>query len=173
MRKIISLLLMLVLSIGLFMECEKKSYNLNNFTEEEVTKTKVEPDGNTILPLFNKIENGSEVEFTGVVTSTEFGYTKKGNKVYFYRIQPVYKGTTLKYTKSLSSGLIVLSPIYEVNNGSMFSAYLDYGDVVSLKGYMVQSGKYYTSIQLIGDEHKSSRWSYIQAEDIEIIENSN
>ena len=171
MKKIISLILCSVMVVGCLVGCEK-TYNLNEYTEKETIQPEINSNGKVIKPLFNRIEEGSIIVYEGVVNSLEIGYDENGDKVYFYRIQPIYKGSNLKYTSESCGGLMVLSPLREVNRDILnFYDYLEEGDVVSIKGRKVQYGEYYSSKAFVGKNEESYRWSYIEAEEIEFIGN--
>ncbi|MDY3778147.1 MAG: hypothetical protein SOZ53_04745, partial [Candidatus Onthovivens sp.] len=84
MKKTISLILCGVLIICCFIGCEK-TYNLNEYTKDEII-----PDG------YIEIKEGSIITYKGVVTSFKIGYEENGDKVYFYKIEPIYKGSNSK-----------------------------------------------------------------------------
>lgn len=171
MKKIISLILCSVLVIGCLIGCGK-TYNLNEYTEKETIQPEINSNGKVTKPLFNRIKEGSIIAYEGVINSLEIGYDKNGDEVYFYRIQPIYKGSNLKYASGSSGGLMVLSPLREVNRDiSNFYDYLEMGDIVSIKGRKVENGEYYTSKGFVGKNEESYRWSYIEAEEIEFIGN--
>ena len=162
MKKKIGLILCGILVICCFFGC-KKTYNLNKYTEDEVVPNK-----------FIEIEEGSIIKYKGVVTSFEIGYDILGDEVYFYEIQPIYKGSNLKYAYESGDGLLVLSPLEEVNEDySKFHDYLESGDIVNIKGRKVEDGKYYTSEEPIGEDRERYTWRYIKAEEIEVIGNVN
>ena len=156
MKKKIGLILCGILVICCFFGC-RKTYNLNEYTEDEFIPDK-----------YIEIKEGSIIEYKGVVTSFETGYNATGNETYFYRIQPIYKGSNSKYASESFSGLIVLSPLEEVNKDFLnFMDYLEIGDIVNIKGKKCEDGKYYTS----KEPEESDTWRYIKAEEIEVIGN--
>ena len=162
MKKTISLILCGVLIICCFIGCEK-TYNLNEYTKDEII-----PDG------YIEIKEGSIIKYKGVVNSLDTGYDENGNEVYFYRIEPIFKGSNLKYASEGYVGLAVLSPLEEVNRDySNFHNYLEKGDVVSIKGRKVERGKYYTSKEYVGENEGVYKFDYIEAEKIEVIGNVN
>ena len=168
-KMIIGLVLVVILG-AVIIKC-MNVYNFNEYTESEVATIRVKPDGTPIKNLYQKMKDGSKIKFTRVVTGFDYGYTEEGEEIFFYRIQPVYKGTTLEYTKKSSNGLLVLSPITDVNNMTIYhDDYLDEGDVVRVEGYYVKRGEYYTCEQIIGDESDSCRWDYIQMKEVEVLE---
>lgn len=148
-----------------------KSYNFNGYTESEVIQAKIDSNGKITKPLYSIIKDGSKIEYDGVVNFYDYGYDADGNKIYFYRIQPIYKGYNVEYASSTSNGLLVLSPLEEVNRNIdyKFYDYLKEGDVVKVKGKMVKDGKYYTCEDNKGEE--AFRMDYIQLEEVEIISN--
>ena len=169
-KMIIGLALVVILGAIIITKC-MSVYNFNEYSELEVTAVRIKPDGTLIKNLYQKMKDGSKIKFTGVVTGIDYGYTEEGEEIFFYRIQPVYKGTTLEYTKKSSDGLLVLSPISDVNNMTIYhDDYLDMGDVVKIEGYYVKRGEYYTCEQLIGDKSDSCRWDYIQMKEVEVLE---
>ena len=171
MKKKIGLILCGILVICCFFGC-RKTYNLNEYTKDEFIDLRIDDDGKFIKPLFVKIKEGSIIKYKGVVNSFDTGYDENGNEVYFYRIQPIYKGSNLKYASESCGGLMVLSPLREVNRDILnFYDYLEEGDVVSIKGRKVQYGEYYSSKAFVGKNEESYRWSYIEAEEIEFIGN--
>ena len=90
--------------------------------------------------------------------------------MYFYKIEPIYKGSNSKYASESFSGLIVLSPLEEVNEDFLnFINYLEIGDIVNVKGRKCEDGKYHTS----KEPEESNTWRYIKAEEIEVIGNVN
>ena len=158
MKKTISLILCGVLIICCFIGCEK-TYNLNEYTKDEII-----PDG------YIEIKEGSIITYKGVVTSFKIGYEKNGDKVYFYKIEPIYKGSNSKYASESFSGLIVLSPLEEVNEDFLnFINYLEIGDIVNVKGRKCEDGKYHT----FKEPEENNMWRYIKAEEIEVIGNVN
>ena len=158
MKKTISLILCGVLIICCFISCEK-TYNLNEYTKDEII-----PDG------YIEIKEGSIITYKGVVTSFKIGYEENGDKVYFYKIEPIYKGSNSKYASESFSELIVLSPLEEVNEDFLnFINYLEIGDIVNVKGRKCEDGKYHTS----KEPEESNTWRYIKAEEIEVIGNVN
>ena len=165
MKKKIGLILCGILVICCFFGC-RKTYNLNEYKEDEFTSDK-----------YDKIKEGSIIKYKGVVGFFETGYDKNGNEVYFYRIQPIYKGSNSKYAKNTSEtgkGLVVLIPIEEINKDfANFIDYLERGDIVNIKGRKVEDGKYYTSKEFIGENKEDYIWKYIKAEEIEVIGNVN
>lgn len=170
-KMIIGLVLVAILGTIIIIKCVNTSYNFNEYTESEVTTIRVKPDGTPIKNLYNKMKDGSKIKFTGVVTGFDYGYTEEGEEIFFYRIQPIYKGETLEYTKNTYGGLLVLSPISDINNQTIYHEdYLGSGDVVRLEGYYVKCGEYYTCEQLIGDKSDSCKWNYIQMEEVEVLE---
>ena len=171
MKRFLGLLLCGILVLGCLVGCVK-TYNLNEYTENETIQPKIDANGKVTKPLFNRIKEGSVIVYEGVVNSSEIGYDKNGDKVYFYRIQPIYKGSNLKYASESCGGLMVLSPLKEVNRDILnFYDYLEEGDVVSIKGRKVENGEYYTSERYIGENEEYCRWRYIEAEEIEFIGN--
>ena len=173
MKKKIGLILYGILIICCFFGC-RKTYNLNKYTENEVIDLRIDDDGKFIKPLFAKIKEGSIIKYKGVVNSFDTGYDENGNEVYFYRIQPIYKGSNLKYASEGYIGLAVLSPLEEVNRDySNFHNYLEKGDIVSIKGRKVERGKYYTSKEYVGENKGVYKFDYIEAEKIEVIGNVN
>ena len=171
MKKILGILLCGILVLGCLVSCGK-IYNLNEYTEIETIQPKIDTNGKVTKPLFNRIKEGSIILYEGVVNSLEIGYDEDGNEVYFYRIQPIYKGSNLKYASESCGGLMVLSPLREVNRDILnFYDYLEEGDVVSIKGRKVQYGEYYSSKAFVGKNEESYRLSYIEAEEIEFIGN--
>lgn len=169
-KMIIGLVLVVILGAIIIIKC-MSAYNFNEYTESEVATIRVKPDGTPIKNLYQKMKDGSKIKFTGVVTGFDYGYTEEGEEIFFYRIQPVYKGTTLEYTKNSTNGLLVLSPISDVNNMTIYHEdYLGSGDVVRLEGYYVKRGEYYTSENLIGGKSDSYKWNYIQMEEVEVLE---
>ena len=162
MKKKIGLILCGVLVICCFFGC-RKTYNLNKYTEDEVVPNK-----------FIEIEEGSIIKYKGVVTSFEIGYNILGDEVYFYEIQPIYKGSNLKYAYESGDGLIVLSPLEEVNRNVLnFNNYLEMGDIVNIKGRKGQYGKYCMSEEFIDKIEEYQKFNYIDAEEIEVIGNVN
>ena len=171
MKKKIGLILCGVLVICYFFGC-RKTYNLNEYTEDEFIELRIDDNGEYIKPLFAKIKEGSTITYKGVVNSTEAGYDKNGNRVYFYVIKPIYKGSNLKYTSEDDEGLMVLSPLEKVNTDYIdFCEYLEIGDVVNVKGRKVEREEYYTSNEYVGKNEEYYKYDYIKAEKIEFIEN--
>ena len=165
----LGLFLCSVLVVGYLVGC-KKPYNLNEYTEIQTIHPKINSNGKVTKPLFNRIKEGSIIEYEGVVSSSEIGYDEKGNEVYFYRIQPICKGSNLKYASESYGGLMVLSPLREVNRDILnFHDYLERGDIVNIKGRKVENGEYYTSKLLVGKNEECYKWDYIEAEQIEFI----
>ena len=176
MKKKIGLILCGVLVICCFFGC-RKTYNLNEYTEYEVIEDKVDANLNVKKSLYDRIKEGSIITYKGVVLSTERGYDENGNTIYFYKIQPIYKGSNLKHTverySGFSKGLMVLSPFEEVNKDILkFHDYLKRGDVVNVKGRKVKCGEYYKSEEYIGENEENYKWNYIKAEEIEFIGNA-
>ena len=172
MKKKIGLILCGILVICCFFGC-RKTYNFNEYTEGEIARDEFN-DGEFTKCLFSRIKEGSIIKYKGVVNAIDIGYDKNGNTIYFYKIQPIYKGSNLTYASEGYYGLLVLSPLEEVNRNVLnFNNYLEMGDIVNIKGRKGQYGKYCMSEEFIGKIEEYQKFNYIDAEEIEVIGNVN
>ena len=112
MKKKIGLILCGILVICCFFGC-RKTYNFNEYTEGEIARDEFN-DGEFTKCLFSRIKEGSIIKYKGVVNAIDIGYDKNGNTIYFYKIQPIYKGSNLTYASEGYYGLLVLIPSISV-----------------------------------------------------------